>query len=106
MGCLVVDGDQFAAAPGADPEPLLGVGAVADAGEHLRPGEDQFDRPSDRACGEYRQEHVLPDAQARPEPAAAPTLGQDTDAVLAEVLGLSTAAIGRLHDAGTVAGPT
>ena len=42
----------------------------------------------------------------RPEPAAAPTLGQDTAAVLAEVLGLSTAAIGRLHDAGTIAGPT
>jgi len=38
-------------------------------------------------------------------PAPAPALGGDTDAVLAEVLGLSSAAIGRLHDAGTVAGP-
>ncbi len=35
----------------------------------------------------------------------APRLGQDTDAVLADVLGLSGAAIGKLHDAGTVAGP-
>jgi 2-methylfumaryl-CoA isomerase len=35
-------------------------------------------------------------------PCPAPLLGQDTDAVLAEVLGLSAAAIGRLHDAGIV----
>ncbi|HEX3884712.1 MAG TPA: CoA transferase [Stellaceae bacterium] len=35
----------------------------------------------------------------------APRLGQDTDAVLGEVLGLSTAEIGRLHDQGVVAGP-
>ena len=41
----------------------------------------------------------------RPAPAAAPVLGADTDAVLAERLGLSAAAIGRLHDAGTIAGP-
>ncbi len=34
----------------------------------------------------------------------APRLGQDTDAVLAEVLGLESGAIGRLHDAGVVAG--
>src|SRR3954466_11538128 len=39
-------------------------------------------------------------------PAPARVLGQDTDAVLAEVLGLSAAAIGRLHDAGTIAGPS
>lgn len=37
-------------------------------------------------------------------PLPAPRLGQDTDAVLAEVLGLSSAAIGGLHDAGIVAG--
>jgi len=35
----------------------------------------------------------------------APVLGQDTDAVLAEVLGLSSGRIGELHDAGIVAGP-
>lgn len=35
----------------------------------------------------------------------APLLGADTDAVLHEVLGLSGAEIGRLHDAGIVAGP-
>lgn len=35
----------------------------------------------------------------------APKLGQQTDEVLAEVVGLSSAEIGRLHDAGIVAGP-
>lgn len=34
----------------------------------------------------------------------APHLGEHTDAVLADVLGLGSAAIGRLHDAGIVAG--
>jgi 2-methylfumaryl-CoA isomerase len=35
----------------------------------------------------------------------APLLGEHTDVVLAEVLGLSTAAIGRLHDERIIAGP-
>ncbi|WP_431280774.1 CoA transferase [Humitalea sp. 24SJ18S-53] len=38
-------------------------------------------------------------------PVPAPAMGQDTDAVLAEVLGMSSAQIGRLHDSGTIAGP-
>lgn len=38
-------------------------------------------------------------------PAAAPVMGHDTDAVLAEVLGMSSAEIGKLHDSGVVAGP-
>jgi 2-methylfumaryl-CoA isomerase len=42
-----------------------------------------------------------PRAPARP----APRLGEHTDEVLAEVLGLSAAEIGRLHDAKLVAGP-
>lgn len=60
-----------------------------------------------------------PSGQAYPTPGAAssfvgserrpaapcPRLGQDTDAVLSEVLGLSEGAIGRLHDRGLVAGP-
>ena len=40
-------------------------------------------------------------AEARP----APRLGQHTDEILAEVLSLSSAEIGRLHDAGLVEGP-
>jgi 2-methylfumaryl-CoA isomerase len=38
-------------------------------------------------------------------PRAAPQLGEHTDQVLGEILGLSEAAIGRLHDEGVVAGP-
>ena len=41
-----------------------------------------------------------------PEPTPpAPLLGTHTDEVLHEVLGLDGAAVGRLHDAGVVAGP-
>jgi 2-methylfumaryl-CoA isomerase len=40
----------------------------------------------------------------REPPRPAPRLGTDTDAVLAELLGLSAAAIGHLHDRGIVAG--
>jgi 2-methylfumaryl-CoA isomerase len=43
-------------------------------------------------------------ALPRRPPAPAPRLGQDTDAVLAERLGLSAAAIGRLHDSGIAKG--
>jgi 2-methylfumaryl-CoA isomerase len=40
----------------------------------------------------------------RSEPRRAPVLGEHTDEILAEVLGLSESEIGRLHDAGIVAG--
>jgi 2-methylfumaryl-CoA isomerase len=43
--------------------------------------------------------------EARGRVARAPRLGQHTDEVLAEVVGLSAAKIGELHDAGIVAGP-
>jgi 2-methylfumaryl-CoA isomerase len=39
-------------------------------------------------------------------PRRAPALGEHTDEILAEVLSLSETEIGRLHDAGVVAGPT
>ncbi len=45
---------------------------------------------------------ILP-GEARARPTAAPVLGHDTEDVLATVLGLSGAEIGRLHDAGLVA---
>jgi len=44
-------------------------------------------------------------AAPRLPPRPAPVLGEHTDAVLAEVLGLSAAEIGRLHDGRIVAGP-
>jgi 2-methylfumaryl-CoA isomerase len=40
-----------------------------------------------------------------PPPRRAPALGEHTDQILAEVLGLDAAGIGRLHDDGIVAGP-
>jgi len=42
---------------------------------------------------------------ARAATRPAPLLGADTDEVLHQVLGLDSGAIGRLHDAGVVAGP-
>jgi 2-methylfumaryl-CoA isomerase len=45
---------------------------------------------------------VSPDARRAVQPA--PQLGAHTDQVLAEVLGMSSSEIGRLHDAGVVAG--
>ncbi len=41
--------------------------------------------------------------QARQSPVRAPRLGEHSDAVLADLLGLSSGAIGRLHDQGLVA---
>jgi 2-methylfumaryl-CoA isomerase len=44
-------------------------------------------------------------ATGRVPPAAAPRLGEHTEAVLTEILGLPSAEYARLHDAGVVAGP-
>ena len=44
-------------------------------------------------------------AVERLEVRPAPLLGEHTEEILAGVLGLSATEIGRLHDAGTVAGP-
>jgi 2-methylfumaryl-CoA isomerase len=43
--------------------------------------------------------------EQRPALGPAPVLGQHTDEILLDVLGLDTAAVGRLHDTGVVAGP-
>ena len=43
--------------------------------------------------------------QASKVPTPAPRLGQHTDEVLADFLGLDSGTIGRLHDTGIVAGP-
>jgi 2-methylfumaryl-CoA isomerase len=44
-------------------------------------------------------------AEPRRPPCPAPLLGEHTDIVLTEILGLSPAEIGRLHDTRIVAGP-
>jgi 2-methylfumaryl-CoA isomerase len=44
-------------------------------------------------------------AAPRRPPRRAPLLGEHTDSVLADLLGLSSAEIGRLHDTGVAAGP-
>ncbi len=54
-----------------------------------------------RAAGGVIDFGASPRVPVRP----APVLGQHTDAVLADVLGLSAGRIGELHDAGIVAGP-
>lgn len=44
-------------------------------------------------------------ALERPPVVRAPILGEHTDEILLDVLDLSEAEVGRLHDAGVVAGP-
>jgi 2-methylfumaryl-CoA isomerase len=44
-------------------------------------------------------------ALGRRPPTPAPVLGEHTDEILAELLGLTDTEIGRLHQAGVVAGP-
>ena len=57
--------------------------------------------------GQYLMPGLPLDFSASPRlpPQPAPVLGEHTDAVLAEILGLSSAEVGRLHDDRIVAGP-
>ncbi|WP_439595655.1 CoA transferase [Falsiroseomonas sp.] len=64
-----------------------------------------FSRISQQGVGEILAPAVPLGFAERAPAAPAPRLGEDTDRVLAEVLGLTTSAIGKLHDAGTIAGP-
>ena len=65
-----------------------------------------FRRVLQPGIGEYLMPATPIDFSAvqRLPPRPAPALGQHTDEVLGEVLGLSFAQIGRLHDAGVIAG--
>jgi 2-methylfumaryl-CoA isomerase len=71
------------------------------------PANPMFSEIDQPGIGPYQMPGLPVDFTASPrEPTRpAPRLGQDTDEVLAEVLGMSTAEIGRLHDQGLVAGP-
>ena len=64
----------------------------------------QIDHPSGHR---YPTPGVVADisSETRGPPIAAPLLGQHTDEVLSQRLGLSAGEIGRLHDQGLVAGP-
>jgi 2-methylfumaryl-CoA isomerase len=79
----------------ANGEPFAANGRLFNIAEH--PSGNCYPTPGAAA--------TLPGARRLP---AAPSLGlgAHTDEVLSEVLGMSTAEIGKLHDAGIVAGPT
>jgi len=72
----------------SEANPLFSVVEQAGAGRFLTPG-----LPLDFS------------AQERRPPRPAPRLGEHTDLVLSEILGLSTGEIGRLHNERVVAGP-
>jgi 2-methylfumaryl-CoA isomerase len=65
-----------------------------------------FRRVAQPGIGEYLMPATPIDFSAVPRlaPLPAPALGQHTDEILGEVLGLSAGQIGQLHDAGIVAG--
>ena len=67
-----------------------------DEGQRVAIGAPYFE---DLECGQVDEQDRLPARRA-------PALGEHTDEILAEVLSLSDSEIGRLHDAGVVAGPT
>jgi len=71
------------------------------------PANPMFAEVNQPGIGPYLAPGLPIDFAASPrEPTRpAPRLGEDTDAVLGEVLGLSAAEIGRLHHQGVVAGP-
>jgi 2-methylfumaryl-CoA isomerase len=87
-------------------------GATGDVGPNVQPGV-RPDGLSDAQGGAGPDGALVHDAglafrfdgQASNPIGAAPTLGQDTESVLSELLGLSQHEIGRLHDEGLVAGP-
>ena len=66
-----------------------------------------FESGQQPGIGEYLMPHnpLYFSAAQRGDVQPAPALGADTDAILADVLGLGSGEIARLHDAGIVAGP-
>jgi 2-methylfumaryl-CoA isomerase len=66
-----------------------------------------FARVEQPGIGRYLTPGLPLDFSAAPreKPLPAPRLGEHTDIVLGEILGLSSAEIGRLHDSAIVAGP-
>ena len=71
------------------------------------PGNPMFSTVTQPGVGELSSPSLALDfsALAREPARPAPVLGQHTEQVMQEILGLSTAAYGQLHDRGIVAGP-
>lgn len=74
---------------------------------HISTANPVFEEVEQPGIGTFLSAGAMMDFSAAPRTPVkpAPVLGQDTDEVLAEVLGLSDGKIGALHDAGIVAGP-
>ncbi|HYG90698.1 MAG TPA: CoA transferase [Azospirillum sp.] len=87
--------------------PYQDFGQLVAEDPRCSPANPLFQEIEQPGIGRYRMPGVplgfgaVPRGPVRP----APRLGQHTDEVLAGVLNLSSAEIGRLHDAGIVAGP-
>jgi 2-methylfumaryl-CoA isomerase len=81
---------------------------LVDQDPRCSPDNPMFDEVEQPGIGSYLMPgSPLEFSEAERLPARrAPQLGEHTDEVLADVLGLSEAEIGRLHDEGVVAGPT
>jgi 2-methylfumaryl-CoA isomerase len=130
---LSKEGDRFAARHviGALVEPWVGSRTLAEVGEifdahgvcwgpyqtfaelvandpRCSPANPMFAHVDQPSIGSY----LMPgsplafSADERVPPAPAPLLGQHTDDILAGILSLSAAEIGRLHDEGVVTGPS
>ncbi len=108
----------FAARPRAEAERLLEqdkvcwgrystVRELLAADKRVSEANPVFERMATPGVGEHLSAGapVRVGALQREATSPAPLLGDHTDEVLHEVLGLDGAAIGRLHDAGVVAGP-
>ena len=75
--------------------------------EHTLPGNPMFSTVTQPGVGQVSSPSLALDfsALAREPARPAPVLGQHTEQVMLEILGLSGAEYGRLHDQGIVAGP-
>ncbi len=83
------------------------VGEAVEQDQDLSENNPQFRRIDHPELGPFLASTVPMDfgAVERTPPARSPLLGEHTDEILGEVLGMSEAEIGALHDQGIVAGP-
>ncbi|MGC3984575.1 MAG: CoA transferase [Pseudorhodoferax sp.] len=83
------------------------VGELLASDQRVSTGNPVFERTTTPGMGEHlvAGSAVRAPAMDRTPTRPAPYIGSDTDEVLAQVLGLDSGAIGRLHDAAVIAGP-